>query len=141
MGTHPIFESDFDCLTEIGKMSQKSKPGWMSTLFQSDSFSAETINQSSSKIYRSMVLPQATTIASMEWQQLLKSNRLLTDRYRMEKEKSAKLQQRILEYQSRMSDHLVETASYRQEIERMKRQNDQLERQNQGMKRVLENAV
>ena len=59
----------------------------------------------------------------------------------MEKEKSAKLQQRILEYQSRMSDHLVETASYRQEIERMKRQNDQLERQNQGMKRVLENAV
>merc|ERR1712183_569828 len=25
MGTHPIFESDFDCLTEIGKMADRRK--------------------------------------------------------------------------------------------------------------------
>jgi len=25
MGTHPIFESDFDCLTDVTKMSEKSE--------------------------------------------------------------------------------------------------------------------
>merc|ERR1712048_156012 len=38
MGTHPIFESDFDCLTEVKKMSSRSRSRSRSVLGHEDGY-------------------------------------------------------------------------------------------------------
>merc|ERR1712154_635528 len=108
MGTHPIFESDFDCLTETGKMAQNTKKTWQSKLDESDINFVQAINNSTSCLFKEATLPVYHAAKAKEWQSTLKANRNLVQRYRIEKENAVKLKDRIIQYQGRFTELMVE---------------------------------
>ena len=140
-------------------MAQQTKSSWMNKLNESDLSFIHAVDRTTSlsfkhstlplchsaptkgKSYDSMLISQFLIYSFLEWQKTLKANKELTNRYRREKQNAADLKERVLEYQSRFTNLMVENNQNRHAAERLEVENNRLRRQNDGMKSVLEAAV